>query len=220
MRVLVAEDDPTSQAILTAVLSKWGFDVQAVSDGRAALEELQRPDAPKLVILDRMMPGLDGLEVCRRLRQSETSVPPYIILLTALGSREDIVDGLGAGADDYVVKPFDNDELSARIRVGRRVIELQAASIERERLNGVVEMAGAVCHELNQPLQVIALAAELLLMDLDENAPQYREVQTIGEQLSRIRGLTQKIMAITTYRTRDYLDGKIIDIHGAEQETT
>lgn len=220
MRVLVAEDDPTSRAILTSVLSKWGFDVQVVSDGRAALEELRRPDSPKLAILDRIMPGLDGLEVCRQLRQSETSVPHYIILLTALGSRDDIVDGLSAGADDYVVKPFDDDELSARIRVGCRVIELQATAIEREKLNGVVEMAGAVCHELNQPLQVIALAAELLMMDLDRDAPQYREVQTIGEQLSRIRELTRKIMAITTYQTCDYLDGKIIDIHGVGEETT
>ena len=184
------------------------------------MEALQRADSPRIAILDRMMPGMDGLEVCRQLRLSETSVPRYIIMLTALDSREDIVDGLGAGADDYVVKPFDPDELGARIRVGRRVIELQTAAIERERLNGVVEMAGAVCHELNQPLQVIASATELLLMDLGEDAPQYLDVQTIGKQVARIGELTRRMMDITAYRTRDYLSGKIIDIHGVREENT
>lgn len=220
MRVLVAEDEATSCAVLTSVLSKWGFDVCAVADGYSALEELQRPGSPKLAILDRRMPGLDGLEVCRRLRQSESSLPRYIILLTAMDSREDIVDGLGAGADDYVVKPFDVDEFGARVRVGRRVIELQAAAVEREKLNGVVEMAGAVCHELNQPLQVISSAAELLLLELEEDSPQYSDVRLIRKHMSRMGDLTRKLMAITDYRTRDYLSGKIIDIHSMPEAGT
>ena len=220
MKILVADDDPTSRAVLTSVLSKWGFDVRAVGDGGAALEELSRSDSPKLVILDRMMPGLDGLDVCRQLRQSETSLPRYIIMLTALGSSGDVVDGLGAGADDYIVKPFNSDELAARIRVGSRVIALQADAIEREKLNGVVEMAGALCHELNQPLQVISSTAELLLTDLDQDAPHFQEVKTIGKHAARIGELTQKIMAITTYKTRDYLTGRITDIHGMNEEST
>ena len=97
---------------------------------------------------------------------------------------------------------------------------MQTAAIERERLNGVVEMAGAVCHELNQPLQVIASATELLLMDLGEDAPQYLDVQTIGKQVARIGELTRRMMDITAYRTRDYLSGKIIDIHGVREENT
>lgn len=217
MKILVADNDLTSRAVLTAVLSKWGFDVRTVADGPAALEEVSEPDSPKLVVLDRMMPGLDGLEVCRRLREGETSMPRYIIMVTTLGSSGDVVDGLTAGADDY---PFNNDELAARIRVGRRVIGLQDNAVEREGLNGVVEMAGALCHELNQPLQVISSTAELLLMDLEQDAPCFQEVQTIERHAARLGDITQKIMAITDYKTRDYLTGTIVDIHGLNEEGT
>ncbi len=126
MRILVAEDDVTSRIILQSILLKWGYDVLSVSDGTAAWNILQDQDAPSLVILDWVMPGLDGIEICRKLRHAETSARPlYIILLTGRGSKEDIVIGLEAGADDYITKPFDNDELRARVQVGRRVVQLQ-----------------------------------------------------------------------------------------------
>ncbi len=112
------------------------------------------------------MPEMDGVEVCRRLRQMAAATPTYVILLTARGDKEDIIKGLEAGADDYIAKPFDNDELRARINVGRRIIELQAELVEKEKLQGVIEMAGAVCHELNQPMQVVSGVSELLMMDI------------------------------------------------------
>jgi len=127
MRILIAEDAPTSRRILQAVLAMWGHEVAVTCDGDEALQALQAEDAPRLAILDWMMPGLDGAEVCRRVRERLMQVPPYIILLTARGAKEDVVEGLRAGADDYVTKPFDNDELCARIEVGRRVVELQTA---------------------------------------------------------------------------------------------
>jgi two-component system cell cycle response regulator len=130
MKVLIAEDDFTSRNILTAILKKWGHDPLIAEDGNAAWDVLQQPDAPKLVLLDWNMPGMDGLEVCRRLRGKDASNPSYIILLTGRGGKADIVQGLEAGANDYISKPYDNEELQARIRVGQRMLELQASLLE------------------------------------------------------------------------------------------
>lgn len=130
MKILIAEDDLTSRNILSAIVRKWGFDPVVTEDGDAAWAALQRPDAPRLVLLDRNMPGMEGLEICRLLRTTESSDPPYVILLTAQGAKDDIVQGLEAGANDYVTKPYDNEELQARIRVGQRMLELQARLIE------------------------------------------------------------------------------------------
>jgi DNA-binding response OmpR family regulator len=123
MRVLIAEDDPISRRLLEATLERWGYEVLVTADGAEAWQALQRPYAPPLAILDWMMPGLDGVEVCRKVRAGGSPTPPYLILLTAKGRREDAVAGLEAGADDYVTKPFDRKELRARVRVGARLIE-------------------------------------------------------------------------------------------------
>ena len=127
MRILVAEDDTASRMILENALTKWGYDVESASDGLEAWKKFQVPGAPPLVLLDWMMPRMDGVEVCRKIRRMEKTgaTPFYIILLTARDSKQDVVEGLSAGANDYITKPFDNDELMARIGVGRRVIELQ-----------------------------------------------------------------------------------------------
>ncbi len=127
MKILVAEDNFTSRSILLAILKKWGYDPVATEDGKAAWEVLQRPDAPELVLLDWDMPGMNGLEVCRRLREIDASHPTHIILLTGRGEKSDIVQGLESGANDYIAKPFDSEELLARIRVGQRMLELQSS---------------------------------------------------------------------------------------------
>jgi len=128
-RILVAEDDPISRELICTRLQKWGYEVLVTQDGVEAMTALRKKDAPAMAILDWMMPGMDGLEICRRAREVNPGV--YIILLTARGSKENIVEGLGAGADDYLIKPFDKDELQARILVGLRVIALQANLIDR-----------------------------------------------------------------------------------------
>jgi two-component system cell cycle response regulator len=130
VRILVAEDDFTSRSILVAILKKWGYDLIVTEDGLAAWEALHLPDAPRLVLLDWDMPGLDGLEVCRRIRAQETPNPPYVILLTGRGEKGDLVRGLETGANDYVTKPYDSTELQARIRVGERMLEMQAKLLE------------------------------------------------------------------------------------------
>jgi diguanylate cyclase (GGDEF)-like protein len=132
MKILIAEDDFTSRGILTAILKKWGFDPVVTENGGAAWDALQRPDAPRLVLLDWNMPGMDGLEVCRRLRERDSRNPPYVILLTARGEKGDLVQGLEAGANDYVAKPYDNEELQARIRVGQRMLDMQSHLLEAQ----------------------------------------------------------------------------------------
>jgi len=127
MRILIAEDDVTSRTILTGILTKWGYDPLPVNDGGAAWEALQALDAPKLAILDWTMPQLDGIEVCRRIREIDTLDPPYIIILTSKDEKKDIVRGLDAGGNDYVCKPYDAAELHARIKVGQKMIALQTS---------------------------------------------------------------------------------------------
>jgi DNA-binding response OmpR family regulator len=131
MRVLIAEDDAVSLTFLEVTLRKWGYDVAAFPDGAQAWQAVESRGTPDLLILDWIMPGLDGLEICHQLRQKFPGLPAYIILLTARTGHENIVQGLLAGADDYITKPFDRDELRARVQVGCRVIELQKALAAR-----------------------------------------------------------------------------------------
>ncbi len=133
MRVLLAEDDAVPRCLLQAALAEWGYEVEAVADGERAWQVLQADRGPKLAVLDWVMPGLDGVEVCRRLRARPTAEPVYVILLTARDSKADVVAGLQAGANDYVIKPFDRAELQARVQVGRTVVELQHSLAARVR---------------------------------------------------------------------------------------
>ncbi len=126
MRILVAEDTATMQCLLTNALTEWGYEVVSATDGKAAWKILKSPNPPPIAILDWMMPGLDGVDICRLARQQLTT-PLYIILLTGRGKTEDIVVGLDAGADDYVTKPFELEELHARVKSGERFVGLQHA---------------------------------------------------------------------------------------------
>lgn len=131
MKILIAEDDPISRRLLEVLCGSWGYDVVAVGDGREACAVLEQEDAPPLVILDWMMPGMDGLEVLHSVRAKNYAKPVYIILLTARGTQDDILRGLLAEADDYVTKPFDQQELRARVCAGERVVRLQMAMAEQ-----------------------------------------------------------------------------------------
>lgn len=131
MKILIAEDDMVSRRLLEATLIKWGYEVVVTCDGAEAWEVFQQVDAPMLAILDWMMPSMDGIELCRKIRHALMPTPPYLILLTAKGRREDVVTGLRAGADDYVTKPFDREELRARVQVGMRIMELQQSLADR-----------------------------------------------------------------------------------------
>jgi len=138
-----------SRELICARLAKWDYDVIATQNGTEAIAALRKKDAPSLAILDWMMPEMDGIEICRRVREVNRSL--YIILLTARGSKENVVQGLTAGADDYLVKPFDKNELHARIFVGLRMMALQAALSDRV---GQLEEAAAEISDLRLQLMI------------------------------------------------------------------
>ncbi|MGH7490481.1 MAG: response regulator transcription factor, partial [bacterium] len=127
---LIAEDDPIFRRVLQSWLQKWDYRVTVVEDGLDAWNALQAEDTPQMVILDWMMPTLDGVEVCRRIRRHDQGPYRYVLLLTAKDGKRDVVAGLDAGADDYLIKPFDIHELRARVRAGRRILGLQEALIQ------------------------------------------------------------------------------------------
>jgi diguanylate cyclase (GGDEF)-like protein len=177
MRILIAEDDLVSRRVLAVQLTKWGHEVIITENGLDAWESINRADAPHLVILDRMMPGLDGIEICRRLRQRENGSSTYVILLTAMSRKEDLVEGLEAGADDYLTKPFDRHELRVRLQAGARIVELQTSLCERVK-------------ELEQAIAEKELAEEALrnlsLRDHLTGLYNYRGFVTVAEHAMKI----------------------------------
>ena len=153
MKILIAEDDPVSRHVLMSNLINWGHEVIAVTNGLEAWQALQQDDAPHLVILDWMMPTMEGPEVCRQLRQSPREIETYVILLTARQGVAEVVKGIAAGADDYLTKPYHRDELRVRVQVGVRMIELQTKLAHRvgqleqaleqvKRLRGIIPICG------------------------------------------------------------------------------
>jgi two-component system NtrC family sensor kinase len=168
MKVLIAEDDRVSRRLLQGLLERWGYQVVAASDGAEAWRRFQEDEFP-LVISDWMMSEMDGLELIRRIRASEQPGYVYAILLTSLSQKKDVVQGMVAGADDFVTKPFDLEELRVRLQAGERVIRLertlteqnrvlretQAALIQSQNLASVGQLAAGMAHEINNPLALV-----------------------------------------------------------------
>ena len=179
LRVLIAEDDKVSRRVLEMHLKKWGYETWSACDGDDAARLLKEPDVPRLVVLDWMMPGRDGLSLCREIRARGDEPYTYVIILTAKGGKEDVVEGLDAGADDYITKPFDAQELRVRLRAGHRIIELQDELIRvreelRERathdpLTGLLNR-GAILDFLNRELSRCdrdGTPLSLVMVDID-----------------------------------------------------
>ncbi|TKB08123.1 response regulator transcription factor [Desulforhopalus sp. IMCC35007] len=127
MKILIAEDEFTTRMMVQVCLENWGYTVTSVTNGEEAWLKLQNADAPQIAILDWEMPELDGIEVCRRVKEMDLENPPYVILLTGRDSNTDIVRGFDAGADDYMTKPFNDNELQARVRVAERLVRTQTS---------------------------------------------------------------------------------------------
>ena len=133
-KILIAEDDCIYRRLLQSRLENWGCQVIAAKNGEEAWKILQEPDAPGLLILDWIMPGISGLDLCRRIREQHTGRYQYILLLTSKDNKQDLIDGLNAGADDYLTKPFDDGELRARLRAGNRILSLQQDLIKAQEI--------------------------------------------------------------------------------------
>ncbi len=180
MRILLAEDDPVSLQVRRLTLEKAGHELTCVSDGDDAWQMLLRPDCPSLAILDWMMPGIDGTDLCRRVRALARANYTYIILLTARSQGADLIEGLNAGADDFVAKPFRHDELHARIRTAERILDLQQqlmdSNKELERrathdgLTGVYNRTAIMellSKELQRAMRGGGMPVSTILLDID-----------------------------------------------------
>ena len=172
MKILIADDDPISRRLLEAALSEWGYDVLVTSDGSEAWEAMQQLEAPSLVISDWMMPHMDGLELCRKIRQMDRTGYIYFIILTAKDRKEDVIDGLDAGADDFLIKPFNREELKFRTRIGERIIELEQRMLKlatTDFLTGVLNRRAffeRIEQEINRSLRENT-SLSLILTDID-----------------------------------------------------
>jgi DNA-binding response OmpR family regulator len=225
MRVIIADDDPIMLALLKAVVEQGGHTVIAsVADGEAAWAAFQQAGDVPLVILDWEMPRLDGLGLCRRIRESELG-EPFLLVVTGRDKREDLLKALDAGADDYVTKPVTADELAARLRIAERRIEItgarRQAEIELRRaryLAGIGETSLALQHEINNPLAAMLSHASLLEAGMVEDAEKDEALQTIVQQAKRIGDVVKRLRQIEQPRSVEYLgNARMLDIGpGAE----
>ena len=188
VRILLADDDDVSRHILKATLSRWGFDVVTAVDGEQAWQILEGADTPRLAILDWMMPGMDGVDVCRKVREQLTGPYIYMLLLTSKREKEDIVSGMAAGADDYVSKPFDPQELRMRLKAGERIIDLQEKLLQAQQ-----ELHYMATHDNLSGLQNRYAILEALRRELSRARREGREVGIILADIDHFKRINDSL---------------------------
>ncbi|MDM8521800.1 response regulator [Desulfococcaceae bacterium HSG8] len=217
--ILIVDDTPANIRVLVEILTEE-YDISVATNGPEALEiAMSKTDlygAPDLILLDIMMPEMDGYEVCKILRRDPGTKDIPVVFVTANTDDATLQEAFEAGGTDYVRKPVNRIELLARIKSALTQQELTRKLLEEEKLQGVLEMAGAVCHELNQPMQSILGFSQLLMDEMEEDSPKYEYAKIIKGQIDKMGKITKKLMRITRYETREYVERtKIIDINKA-----
>jgi CheY-like chemotaxis protein len=214
-RVLVVDDNPVNIRLIRAILEKEGYETMSAIDGPAAIEVVMT-GKPDLVLLDIFMGEMSGLDVCRIIKSEKETKDTPVIFVTGNTDDDVLQKAFESGGTDYVRKPINKAELLARIRSVLTQKGLMEKIVEQEKLQGVLEMAGAVCHEMNQPLQAVAWAVELLLNEAALEGPLSSAVRDIDRNIEKIGTITRKLQRITRYETMKYVgDTKIIDIERA-----
>ena len=216
MRVIFADDDVLARTLTAAVLADLDHDVTVADNGEKAWEAFQRAPAP-LVVLDINMPGMDGLEVCRRIRGHEGGRETFVLILTARDGRDDLADVLEAGADDYVTKPSSPENLRARLEIAKRRIaqdiarRTAEAELARSRwLAGIGETTIALEHEINNPLSALLGHTELLMMDREMSDDHMEQLMIIKEQAARIAEVVRRLAKLKNPRSVEYLGGAMM----------
>lgn len=217
--ILVVDDSQENIAVLKTVLEHSHYTVISASSGDEAIR-VSKEALPDLILMDVIMPVMDGISACRILTNDEKTKGIPIILITAKNEPEDLKVGLEAGAVDYVKKPFVLVELLARLKTSLRLKEAQDKLVDQLKKIAIIELAGAAAHELNQPLTVINCQVKLLEESLaEQDILPGREIDIINQSVKRMTEIIRKIGNITKYKTKDYLLGeKIIDLDKASDE--
>lgn len=213
--ILIVDDNPVNIRMEQRILEKNGYITVTAIDGATGIEKARTLN-PDLILLDINMPKKNGIDVCKVLKEDEETKDIQVIFVTASTDDEILTKAFESGGADYVRKPVNKMELLARIKSLMTQKKLMENFLLHEKLKGVIEMAGAICHEMNQPLQAISGYSELLLMDISKESPLYKNANNIKTQIENMGEITKKLMRITRYETKEYVKGtKIIDIHKA-----
>jgi len=220
--ILIADDSPANIRVLVEILADE-YEISVATGGKEALEIVRARaglyGSPDLILLDIVMPDMDGYKVCKSLKENQSFRDIPVVFVTANTDDETLKEAFESGGTDYVRKPVNRIELLARIKSALTQQELTRKLLEEERLEGVLEMAGAVCHELNQPMQSILGFSQLLTDNMSADNPKYEYLTIIKNQIDKMGKITKKLMRITRYETRDYIENtKIIDISKASEE--
>ena len=204
-KVLIVEDEKDTLFILTKLLEKNGYEVASAINGSEALDIID-DFSPKVIVADWTMPIMDGIELCNRLKENEKHKLIYYIILTARTSLKDRVKGLDVGADDFLLKPTENQELLARIRSGVRIFNLQNELKEIEHGKALIEMATTIGHKINNPLSSLSVSLKTLESDLEQiEKDKFKEdFELINEALTRIRLLANDLSHLKNPETEDY----------------
>ena len=223
MKILLAEDSSVTRVLFEAIITEAGHNVTSVEDGHAAWDSFER-ERPPLVIIDWMMPGLDGIQLCRRIRASDGGQDTFVLLLTGRGTSEDVESALDAGVDDFVAKPVSTEVLRARVCIAERRIHQNAVrrateeALARARwLAGIGEATLTMQHEINNPLAALIAEAELLASDLETLNSQRPHLASIGVQARRIADVVRRLSRLEDPRSVEYIEGvRMLDLFGKE----
>ncbi|MCD6535163.1 MAG: response regulator [Deltaproteobacteria bacterium] len=211
-KVLIVDDNKLNLTLIDVILRRDGYETCLVLDSQTVLSVVES-FAPDLILLDIDMPVLSGLEVCQQLKESEKLKDIPVIFVTGNTDDDIIKKAFAVGGHDYVRKPVNQIELLTRMHAVNARVELIEHIKYEEKLKGILEMAGTVCHEFNQPLQVISGSAELLLLESADDAPGRDLAETIVDQALRMGTINSKLMKITRYEKKHYIgNSTIIDL--------
>jgi DNA-binding response OmpR family regulator len=225
MKALVADDDEALRMLVATILAGAGHEVICAADGTQAWETFER-ERPPLVLLDWQMPGLSGIEVCQRIRQSAEGRETYVVMVTARGATDDLVQLLDAGADDYVSKPLTPEVLHTRMIIAERRIAAdrarraaEAALARAQWFAGIGETAVAVQHEINNPLAALLGTVALLTAGLATPAEEKEFMQVIAEQATRIAAVVKRLGSLREPRSVEYVRGsRMLDLSEGETD--
>ena len=211
-RILVVDDDAITRGIIIKLLNSANYDIHEAANGQLCLDTVEEV-MPHLILMDIIMPVMDGIETCRQLKSNPATQHIPVIFVTASTDDDTLAEAFRMGGGDYVRKPVNRLELLARVRSAlNHQLALQKLADE-EKLKGVLETAGGVCHELNQPLQYVLGAVQILMMDIPPEDPIHQRLDTIRAHVEDMGDITRRLAKITQYRSRKYAGGQyIIDI--------